>query len=406
MKEDNKKFIDPDQFKKRILKIMELKNMTMDDLYDALNNEVGYEISKNNIGVYIQRSPNTNFLYAICKALGVSSDYLLGLSDENILNSGFDYGYREKRYKKYLCENYYFYYYPTVSNSPTKINVAKLSINFDGRYKAELKIQTDENEQKRYIGEFILSKNYEVGYINLIGINVGEIVNLSFHDPNINGEMIKTEILVGAMLSVSCGDFKRAPVMSKFILSRHKIDDNHMDAIKANLTLNNKYIEIDEDCFKAAFNSIDLDDSLKKKIMLRLTSAFQGNNQFKIEESIEELDLNSLLKMKIFSRLSNSNYSSSFNEIENIIIDSDLNKAIKREILTDLSVRLQGNTYFRFEEAFILNTVAKDFKLSFEQSINILNALRIKSISNANCKINHKVDSRLYDILKPNEQNK
>ena len=401
MKEDNKKFIDPNQFKDRILKVMELKNITMDELHYILNHEIKYEISKNNIGIYIQRSPNTNFLYALCKALGVSSDYLLGLSDENILNSGFDYKYREKRYSKYTCDKYYFYYYPTVSNSPTKVNVANLSITYDGRYKAELNIQTDENEQKRYIGELVLSKNYEVGYINLIGVNIGEIVNLSFHDPNINGNM-QTEILVGAMLSVSCGDFKRAPVMSKFILSRHEIPDKYIDAIKANLTLNNKYIEIDEDCFKEAFDSLDLDSSLKEKIMSRLTSAFQGNNHFKFEEAIATLDLNDLLKIKMFSGLTSLLHSKDFIELESTINNMNLNESIKHKIVADLANKFQGNTYFRFEEAFILNTVTKDFKLSFEQSIKILNALRIKSISNANCKINHKVDSRLFEFLKSN----
>ncbi len=370
MKEDNKKFIDPNQFKERILKVMKLKDITMDDLHSILNNEIKYEISKNNISIYIQRSPNTNFLIALCKALGVSSDYLLGLSDENVLNSGLDYKYREKRYSKYEYDDYFFYFYPTVSNTPTKVSVAKFSIRYDGSYKAELKIQTDEKEQKRYVGEFVLSKNYDVGYINLVGVNIGEIVNLSFHDPNINGDVIKTEILVGAMLSVSSGDFKRAPVMSRFILSRHEIADEYMDAIRANLTLNNKYIEIDEECFQEAFNNINLDAFLKAKIMSRLTSAFQGNHSFKFEDAINNMDLDELLKAKIIS---------------------------------DLSINFRGNTYFRFEEAFILNTVTKDFKLSFEQSMTILNALRIKSMSDANCKINHKIDTMLYDFLKLND---
>lgn len=334
MKEDNKKFIDTYQFRDRVLRVMEIKNISMDDLYIILNEEVKYEISKNNIGIYIQRSPNTNFLIALCKALGVSADYLLGITDENLLNSGFDYKYRDKRYKKYECDEYFFYFYPTVSNTPTKVNVAKLSITFDGEYKAKLIIQTDENEKKQYVGKFVLSKDYKVGYINLVGVNIGEIVNLSFHDPVINGDTLKTELLVGAMLSVSTGDFKRAPVMSKFILSRHEIEEQYLDVVRANLMLNNKYIEIDEDSFKDAFRDIDFDHSLKSEIMSRLKQAFQGNQ------------------------------------------------------------------YYRFEEAYILNTIAKDYKLTFEQAMQLVNKLRIKSISNANCKINHKVDSRLFDYLK------
>ena len=136
--------------------------------------------------------------------------------------------------------------------------------------------------------------------------------------------------------------------------------------------------------------------------MSRLTSAFQGNNHFNFEEAIATLDLNDLLKIKMFSGLTSLLHSKDFIELESTINNMNLNESIKHKIVTDLANKFQGNTYFRFEEAFILNTVTKDFKLSFEQSIKILNALRIKSISNANCKINHKVDSRLFEFLKSN----
>lgn len=332
MKEDNKKFINPSLFNERVLKVLKCKNITLDELYILLTEKAKYEISKNNVALYIQRTPNINFLIALCKALDVSADYLLGLEDIDMFSAGFDYKYDDKRYRKYECEDYFFFFYPTVSNSPSKMNVAKLSIYKDTSYKAELRIETDEGELKRYVGDFILSSNYDIGFITLKGVDLGEIVHLSFHDPIINGET-KTELLVGAMLSVSTGDFKRAPVMSRFIISRHEIKEENLTAIKANLTLNSKYILIDSEKFLEAFNSFDLEETKKKNLLSRLTNAFQKNE------------------------------------------------------------------YYRFEEGYILNTIAKDFKLSSKETTTLINILRVNSISNANCKINHKIDSRLFDYF-------
>lgn len=80
----------------------------------------------------------------------------------------------------------------------------------------------------------------------------------------------------------------------------------------------------------------------------------------------------------------------------------NLDESIKEYMATYLTDEFKGNTYYKFEESYILNTIAQDFKLSFEQSTKIINALRIKSTSNANCKINHKIDSRLYDFINNN----
>lgn len=334
MKDDNKKFLDTAIFRARVLKVMKLKNITMDKLYETINDDkIGYYISKNNLGIYLQRVPNINFIIALSKALGVPSDYLLGISDEDSFNSSFDYDYEDKKYKKYLCQRYFFYFYPTASSTPKKVVVAELSIEFDVYYKATLIIKTDEGNTKKYIGEFILSKDYDVGYITLKGTNIGEIVHLSFHDPIINGDSVKTELLVGTMSSVSCGDLNRMPVMSRFILSRNEIPENNLLAIKANLNMNNKYVEIDSSEFESVMETISFDKDLKDKIISRLNNAFKKNS------------------------------------------------------------------YYRFEEAYILNTLAKDFELSTEQTMVLLNTLRIRSMSNVNCKINHKVDSRLFEYL-------
>lgn len=284
MNEDNKKFLNTEDFTERITNVMNCKGITVDSLCQKLVDEVGYSITKNNLNIYLQRVPSVYFLIALSKALGVSTDYLLGLEDVNLYSTGLDYCYDDKKYKKYDGD-YYFYFYPTVSNSPQKINVAKLTINKFVSYKAKLVIETDEKDKKVYTGDFLLSDIYNVGYIILKGINLGEMVFLSFCDPVINGEVVKTQIVLGSMMSVSSGDFKRVPVTSRFLISRTEISKDAEEIIKSNLLLNTKYININLECISEALNAINFSESQIEKIIKRLTSAFSEKKYYKIEES-------------------------------------------------------------------------------------------------------------------------
>lgn len=284
MNEDNKKFFDTDDFKTRILNVMECKGITIDDIYNKMKYEIGYNITKNNLNIYLQRVPSVYFLIALSKALGVSTDYLLGLEDINYYSSGFDYHYDSKKYTKYIGE-YFFYFYPTVSNTPKKINIAKLIIAKNTPYTSRLIIETDEGGKKEYIGNLILSNIYNVGYITLRGIDLGEMVFLSFCDPIINSDIVKTETILGSMLSVSSGDFKRVPVMSRFFVSRKPISKNDENIIKSNLLLNTKYINISHENLLKSLDNINLDAEISKGIKQRLQTAFCEKKYYKIEES-------------------------------------------------------------------------------------------------------------------------
>lgn len=284
MNEDNKKFLDTDDFKNRILNVMECKGITIDDIYNKMKYEIGYNITKNNLNIYLQRVPSVYFLIALSKTLGVSADYLLGLEDINYYSSGFDYHYDNKRYSKYIGE-YFFYFYPTVSNTPEKINVAKMIITKDDPYTSKLIIKTDEGAKKEYVGNLILSSTYNVGYITLRGINLGEMVFLSFCDPIINSDIVKTETILGSMLSVSSGDFKRVPVMSRFFVSRKPLSKNDENIIKSNLLLNTKYINIDKESLSKSLEDINLDAKTSNGITERLQTAFCEKKYYKIEES-------------------------------------------------------------------------------------------------------------------------
>lgn len=284
MNEDNKKFLDINDFKNRILNVMECKGFTIDDIYNKMTEDIGYNITKNNLNIYLQRVPSVYFLIALSKALGVSTDYLLGLEDINYYSSGFDYHYDDKKYTKYIGE-YYFYFYPTVSNTPEKINVAKLTIDKNNLYESKLVIETDEGDKKAYVGKLILSNTYNIGYITLKGINLGEMVFLSFCDPIINSDVVKTETVLGSMLSISSGDFKRVPVMSRFFISRKSISKIDENIIKSNLLLNTKYINIGIESLSKSLNDLGLEKRMAEEILNRLTAAFCEKKYYRIEES-------------------------------------------------------------------------------------------------------------------------
>ena len=286
MTKENKKFVDTNLFYERVESVLKSKQITLDTLYKTLNDDIKYVITKNNLSIYLHRPPNPNFLIALCKALNVSSDYLLGLNEDNAFNSEFDLNYDSKRYTKYIHDNYSFYFLETFSNTSTNLQTANLSIKKNVFFEAVLKIKTEDGYIKEYSGQFLLSNAYDIGYITLKGKRIGEIVHLSFHDPVINRDNMNCELFSGAMMSVSAGDIKRSPVLSKFIVLRNgNIDQSQKDALKANLLLNCKYIEIDSENFSDALRNCNFDSELRDKIEERIKHAFNEYKYYKLEES-------------------------------------------------------------------------------------------------------------------------
>ena len=284
MNEENKKFLNSEDFYSRIIKALEYKGITMDELHDKICNEVGYSISKNNLYLYIQRAPSVYFLIALSKALGVSTDYLLGLENSNYFVDGFDYHYDDKKYKKFIGE-YIFYFLPTVSNSPNGIVSAKLTIKKENNYSVFLCVNTDEGDKKEYLGKLILSSDYDIGYIILKGNTIGEMVFMTFFDPKINGSVVKVQNILGSMISISSGDFKRAPVMSRFLLSKEKINEDDKCFIESQLLLNSKYIYITDTNLNNSLKNLNIDVKQCNEITNRLVAAFEKKSVYSIEES-------------------------------------------------------------------------------------------------------------------------
>ena len=280
MFEDNKTFFSAELFTERVKKAMNANEMNLDILFRKIN-DIGYKISKNNLGIYIQRTPNTNFLIALSKALNVTTDYLLGISDENKYLEGFNHNIESRKYKKYDGD-YSFYFYPTANSRPEELNKANLVIKNNH---VMLKYKVNEEEEKEYCGELTISDNYSISYIVLYAKSFGEMIAIYFMDPAINSKK-NMEFCVGAMLSVSSGALRRTPVMSRCILSKRDISNKYFNSIKANLLLNTKYINIlelnFEDAVKKFGNSCDKNYEMVESILKR---AFTPKTAYVIEES-------------------------------------------------------------------------------------------------------------------------
>lgn len=103
--------------------------------------------------------------------------------------------------------------------------------------------------------------------------SIGEIAHLAFCDPIINTSVVNVEIILGAMLTISSGDNKRVPVMSRFILSRNKIEPEKYNILKANLLLNSKFIPISTDEIESAVGSLALCETTKEELIMQLKSS-------------------------------------------------------------------------------------------------------------------------------------
>ena len=320
MKEDNKKFIDSSDFALRVLRVMEVKNISIRQLHERIV-QIGYDITLNNLGIYLQRVPSSNFVVALSKALCISTDYLLGLEDIDSISNTFDYSYENKRYQKYIGD-YFFYFFPTVSNTPQKLVVAKMSIIKAGNtLHAYLNVTTDEGCPKLYHGDILLSNIFQVGYACLYGSSIGEIVYLSFCDPVINGDM-NINILLGLMISVSSGTVaKRVPVTSRFFVSRSEIQDNDLDLVRAQLMLNSKFICISSDSIDQAITSSLPENVDRTKFLARIKSAFEPKSFFLIDENYIINTLASDFKLSndtidyLISSLRNASFTSINNKI-------------------------------------------------------------------------------------------
>ena len=271
-------------FCERIEHSMKVSKLDWDDVVDRFS-EAGYEISKANLKTYIyQRNASLKLVLHLSKALNASIDYLIGndVTPSNLLD-GFDKEYGGNRYKQYDGK-FFLYYYPTRANSPEELIIAELTIHGSNGYSVELSIPVEDGAAKFYQGNLILSKKTHNGFITLYGEN-GEFVSLAFNDPNTF--QYKYKFGIAALLSISSADVKRAPTMSRAIISAKRLTGKTVEIAKAHLRLNSKYVNISQQNLEATIDAFFKDEGLPdvEDVKTRILAAFKPRVYSSIEES-------------------------------------------------------------------------------------------------------------------------
>ena len=283
MREENKDFFKQNIFIDRVQSAMARRDMDYDQLCTLLNDKIKYGIVKGNLRVYIaQRAPNVNFLIALSKALGVSTDYLLGENDDS-LQEGINQRIYSKQYRKYEGK-YNIFFYETKNNEMCTIKPARLEISLTNKYTVKMFVETKEGGEKEYFGTLQISESSPNVFI-ILNSTFGEIVSMAFYDESMNFQTFKCA--VGGMLSISAGDLKRAPVMNRFILTDYEVGEDKMKFIYAHLKMNSKYINITdtqlEKSVKDVLSGTEYADEIDK-IIKRLKNAFYEKKYYAIEE--------------------------------------------------------------------------------------------------------------------------
>lgn len=161
---------------------------------------------------------------------------------------------------------YHCYFYSTLStedvcfhgilNIPQTSSTGCCSVNFEFIYNEETK------RQKKYYGQLVLSKKTNGAYCTLINHDdQGEIVYLVMANPAVKN--IHVCCVLAFAVSISGGKDTNHPCVERMIISREPLDGRDFEIVKAHLLLNDKYIRITEDSFKALLEVDDLPESFK-----------------------------------------------------------------------------------------------------------------------------------------------
>ena len=208
-----------------------------------------------------------------------------------------------------------------------------MEIDGDNDFFSTFEIPIEDGSVKRYRGQLVLSKKTYTAFLNMVGTN-GEMIQFIFNDPNTNNN--KLRFSVAALISISSGDAKRMPTLSRAIISEKRLTDIGHKFLDSNLRLNSKYINIHQDKLQAV---------IKK---------------FLDSEGIDDSD----------------------------------------EICNRLSFAFKAKTYYSIEEQYFLNTFRDENGLSNLQTESLIADLRNNSMSSINCKIPRSLDARMYILLR------
>lgn len=333
--EDKLKTLDYDReiFIKRVEESMLAAKLDFDALAKKFAEE-GYAITSSNLKLYItKRNPSIKLLIYLSKTLHTSIDYLIGneIGNSIPLNQSFDREIYSSRYAQYPGK-YIVYFFPTRTNEPEELIEAKLEISSDNSFRSILRVPVPEGADKEYDGHLVLSKKTNTAFLSMIGTN-GEMIQFTFNDPHTNQN--KLRFCISGLISVSSGDAKRMPTLSRAVICESELSSEGIKYVKANLRLNSKYINIHEE-----------------KLLSTLTS-------FLHHAGIEDIN----------------------------------------DICSRLQYAFKARTYYSLEEQYLLNTFRLENGFSDSQIESLIAELRNNSMSSINVKIPRSLDARLYLLL-------
>lgn len=325
---------DREQFCKRVESAMLSAKLDFDTLASKFS-DAGYPITGANLKLYVtKRNPSIKLLIYLSKTLHTSIDYLIGNDSANSfqLNSSFDREMYSSRYAQYPGK-YIVYFFPTRTNEPEELIKAELQITESNGFYATLKIPVEGGYDKEYEGHLVLSKKTNTAFLSMIGHN-GEMIQFTFNDPHTNQNRLR--FCISALISVSSGDAKRMPTLSRAVISELELSDEGIKYLEANLRMNSKYIYIQEE-----------------KMLSTLT-------RFLHSEGIADAEA----------------------------------------ICERLQCAFKARRYYSLEEQYFLNTFRRENDLTNLQIESLIADLRNNSLSSINVKTPRSLDARLYLLLK------
>ena len=324
---------DKELFIRRVNDAMHLARMDYDALAKQFS-KLGYSITGPNLRMYInQRNVSLKVLIYLSKSLNVPMDHLVGndVAGISYLNDNFDRDINSARYAQYPGK-YVVYFYPTRTNEPENLIEASLDISDKNGFFSTLKIPVPNRASKIYTGHLVLSKKTNTAFLSMIGEH-GEIIEFIFNDPNTIQDKIR--FCVAALISVSSGDLKRMPTLSRAIICENAVNDEGRRFLTANLRLNSKYINIECNKLQTVLNRF-----LQKEEIVDATEVVERlQNAFKVRH------------------------------------------------------------FFSIEEQYFLNTFKNENALSDVQAEQLIVELRNHSMSDINIKVPRSIDSRLYLLM-------
>lgn len=164
---------------------------------------------------------------------------------------------------------YHCYFYSTLSAEDAcfhgVLNIPRTSTNGCCHVRFDFTYDEKANLHKKYYGQLVLSKKQNGGaYCTLVNHDdQGEITYLVMANPAVKNSSVCC--VLAFVATISGGKDTNHPCIERMIISREPLSGRDFERSKAHLLLNDKYIRITEECFRALLKVEDLPELFKRR---------------------------------------------------------------------------------------------------------------------------------------------